>query len=103
MFCRNCGKEVSDKAEICINCGVKPLNGNKYCQNCGSEVNSNAELCLKCGVRLSGVITSSNIRYAGFWLRFVSFIIDGLILMIPVAIINAIFSDAGWFFGWIAY
>ncbi|MEO0075278.1 MAG: TM2 domain-containing protein [candidate division WOR-3 bacterium] len=53
MYCRNCGKEVAEKAEICISCGVKPLSGNKYCQNCGVEVNPNAEICVKCGVRLS--------------------------------------------------
>ncbi len=22
MYCRNCGKEIDDKAEVCINCGV---------------------------------------------------------------------------------
>jgi uncharacterized RDD family membrane protein YckC/RNA polymerase subunit RPABC4/transcription elongation factor Spt4 len=97
MFCRNCGKEVAEKAEICINCGAKPLNGNKYCQNCGSEINPNAELCLKCGVRLSGVVVSGDIRYAGFWLRFIAFIIDGLVLTIPVVIIDVIFSYPGWF------
>ena len=23
MFCKNCGKEIDDKAEICVHCGVK--------------------------------------------------------------------------------
>jgi len=23
MFCKNCGKEIDDKADICIHCGVK--------------------------------------------------------------------------------
>jgi RNA polymerase subunit RPABC4/transcription elongation factor Spt4 len=55
MYCRNCGKEVAEKAEICVSCGAKPLVGNKYCQNCGVEVNPNAEVCVKCGVRLIGV------------------------------------------------
>ncbi len=53
MFCRNCSKEIADRAEICIHCGAKPLSGNKYCQNCGGEVNPNAEICVKCGVRLA--------------------------------------------------
>jgi hypothetical protein len=52
MFCRNCGKEVSENAEICISCGARPLKGNKYCQNCGCEVNPNAVICIKCGVKL---------------------------------------------------
>ena len=25
MFCRNCGKEISDKAAICIHCGCKSV------------------------------------------------------------------------------
>jgi RNA polymerase subunit RPABC4/transcription elongation factor Spt4 len=55
MYCRNCGKEVAEKAEICINCGAKPMAGAKYCQSCAAEVNPNAEICVKCGVRLGGV------------------------------------------------
>lgn len=55
MYCRNCGKEVAEKAEICVSCGVKPLAGNKYCHNCAAEVNPNAEICVKCGVRLTGI------------------------------------------------
>lgn len=54
MYCRNCGKEVAEKAEICVACGVKPMAGTKYCHNCASEVNPNAEICVKCGVRLTG-------------------------------------------------
>ncbi|NQT64864.1 MAG: NINE protein [FCB group bacterium] len=52
MFCRNCGKEVLENAEICVNCGMKPLMGKKFCQNCGAETQENQEVCTKCGVRL---------------------------------------------------
>lgn len=52
MYCRTCGKEVADTAEICVQCGSKPLAGNKYCQNCGAETTPEAEVCIKCGVRL---------------------------------------------------
>lgn len=52
MYCRNCGKEVADKAVICVSCGAKPLAGAKYCQNCAAEVDPKAEICVKCGVRL---------------------------------------------------
>jgi TM2 domain-containing membrane protein YozV len=54
MFCRTCGKEVSNEAMMCIACGSPPTAGNLHCQNCGSETNSNAEMCTKCGVRLVG-------------------------------------------------
>jgi len=52
MFCRNCGKEVLENAEICVNCGMKPLMGKKFCQSCGAETKENQEVCTKCGVKL---------------------------------------------------
>jgi len=65
MYCRNCGKEVSEQAVMCVACGVLPKNGKKFCQNCGVETNLNAEVCLKCGVRLvvgtSGEATKSKL------------------------------------------
>lgn len=52
MYCRECGNEVNDKAEICINCGVRPLNGNNFCQACGAETRKEQEFCIKCGAKL---------------------------------------------------
>lgn len=52
MYCRNCGKEISEVAEFCIHCGARPLKGRKYCQNCGNEVHPEAVICIKCGVKL---------------------------------------------------
>ncbi len=53
MYCRNCAKEVDDKAVVCVGCGVPPLKGNKFCQACGKEVAEGAETCISCGVRLA--------------------------------------------------
>ncbi len=53
MYCRNCGKEVSDQAVMCVNCGVPPRAGNKFCQNCSAETQPAAEICVRCGVRLA--------------------------------------------------
>jgi hypothetical protein len=53
MYCRNCKKELSDKAVVCIGCGVKPLDGNRFCHNCGAETTTAAVICTKCGVKLS--------------------------------------------------
>lgn len=52
MYCRNCGKELPAGAELCISCGVRPLNGNKFCQNCGAKTRPEQEVCLKCGTLL---------------------------------------------------
>ncbi len=53
MYCRNCGKELSSQAELCMACGVRPPRGDKFCQNCGAGVASAAEICIKCGTSLS--------------------------------------------------
>lgn len=52
MFCRNCGKELDDKAVVCVGCGVPPLKGCKHCQSCGKEVDEAAVACVSCGVKL---------------------------------------------------
>jgi hypothetical protein len=53
MYCRNCGNEVSEKAVMCVACGVPPRAGNKYCSNCKAPTDPNAKICMKCGVALS--------------------------------------------------
>lgn len=55
MYCRNCGKEVDDKAVVCINCGVAPSNSNKYCPHCGAPTDAKAEVCIKCGRGLASL------------------------------------------------
>ena len=70
MYCRNCGKEVNEKAEVCIHCGVRPLAEKNFCQECGVETKPNQELCIKCGVRLRtlGVATAGtplNTNFSG--------------------------------------
>ncbi len=52
MYCRNCGKPLAARAEICMGCGVRPPKGDKFCQGCGAEVSPLAEMCVKCGVKL---------------------------------------------------
>lgn len=52
MYCRTCGNQMNDNAEICVKCGVRKNVGNEYCQNCGAKTLEQAELCTECGVRL---------------------------------------------------
>ena len=52
MFCRECGMEINDKAEICVHCGVRPLNSDRFCQACGAETRPGQEVCIICGNRL---------------------------------------------------
>jgi len=72
-----------------------------YCSKCGSEISSTTAFCSTCGQAISsfvpalpslspivpgppapGVLASANyggVEYAGFWLRFVAYLIDGLV------------------------
>ncbi len=60
MYCRNCGSVTNEKAEVCIKCGCRPMNGDNFCQECGAMTNANQEICIKCGCRLVGVAQHSN-------------------------------------------
>ena len=48
-YCRNCGKEIDPRAEICVACGYKNGDGDKYCFHCGNELPPEAEVCMSCG------------------------------------------------------
>jgi TM2 domain-containing membrane protein YozV len=64
MFCRNCGKEVDEKAVACTSCGVPPKKGTKFCQNCGQPTNDMAEVCTSCGVKLTHGVNLGTIEDA---------------------------------------
>ena len=66
-----------------------------FCSNCGNKVEENAKFCSKCGERVGGdgkdkelskTIDSdggslnNEFSYAGFWKRFLAYIVDILIL-----------------------
>jgi len=91
-----------------------------YCSKCGSEISATTAFCSTCGQAISGVVPAipslspvdpnqyapivapsygggqyAGVAYAGFWLRFVAFLIDGavsgflfLILLIPLFILT---------------
>lgn len=45
--CPECGKEISDKAKACPNCGA-PV-AKKFCQHCGEKIDQECVVCPKCG------------------------------------------------------
>lgn len=53
MYCKNCGKELSEGADYCTSCGVTAKKGNHYCESCGAETNEVADVCVKCGHKLN--------------------------------------------------
>ena len=52
MFCRNCGKELADKAVACIGCGMNPNDGSTHCPSCGADTKYKQVICTACGVSL---------------------------------------------------
>jgi uncharacterized RDD family membrane protein YckC len=64
---------------FCKRCGLKVEEGNRFCQACGQEMGNSTPI--------SPVTASAPaitpVPYAGFWIRFVASLIDGLILGIP--------------------
>lgn len=51
--CPECGKEVSDKANSCPNCGA--VVKKKFCQHCGERIDEDCEICPKCGKRVESL------------------------------------------------
>ena len=61
-----------------------------FCSKCGANVPDNATFCSACGQPTGGlpvapagsvaVAARPSVQYAGFWLRFVAFIIDAIVL-----------------------
>ena len=45
--CKECGKEISDKAKQCVHCGYE--NDTIKCKECGKEISKNANVCFHCG------------------------------------------------------
>lgn len=50
MYCRNCGEQMNENQAICVKCGVKKGDGNRFCANCGAGMDAAASVCMTCGV-----------------------------------------------------
>lgn len=57
--CEECGKEISDKASHCVNCGC-PVIKKVYCLECGYEINESDKICKKCGCPVNFDDTKDN-------------------------------------------
>ncbi len=96
--CGECGKEVSDKASSCPNCG-NPINSKytkteRVCEHCGGSVYDNATTCVHCGKELkeSKRITvtkkkTNSLASAGFILGFIAMIIDFFAILGILAVV----------------
>jgi uncharacterized RDD family membrane protein YckC len=80
MICSSCGATVADGTAFCGSCG-RPVVG----YNVGQS--PSAAPMVSQAAPMGGVSAVGATVYAGFWLRFVAAIIDGLVLGIPLGII----------------
>jgi predicted amidophosphoribosyltransferase len=97
MYCSNCGSTISDKAEICPKCGIRPFRNKSYCYNCGVNVKEEQEICIDCGVSLNKKPTNSSSQKSQEpWLMaLLSFLITGLGQMI----MGQVKKGAAWLIG----
>jgi uncharacterized RDD family membrane protein YckC len=87
MFCSSCGKQTSDTSAFCGSCG-RPIVG----YSVGGTSTASATPAYAAGVAGGGSVAigaaqAGATAYAGFWLRFVAAIIDGLVMGIPIGIL----------------
>src|ERR1700687_4162463 len=70
---------------FCTRCGLRVEEGVRFCKNCGQEVGAPAPIAENAPAQPTAVVApvSAPLPYAGFWIRFVALLIDGLILGIP--------------------
>lgn len=70
--CPECGKEISDKATVCPNCGT-PFGEKKFCKFCGETIDNDCVVCLRCGKQVEDlgnkngqniIINNNNSAYA---------------------------------------
>ena len=85
MFCSKCGSAIANNAAFCQTCGtpVNPAAATMPVPAASGAVSPHA------GV--GAIVYASNVAYAGFWLRFVAHLIDGvivgfgmLVLLVPI-------------------
>lgn len=62
---------------------------NKFCTNCGHELNETSNFCHNCGYKNkdvgAAIVTKS---YAGFGIRFVAYLIDGIALFVIASVVG---------------
>jgi uncharacterized RDD family membrane protein YckC len=70
---------------FCSKCGAVLATDSGFCQNCGTAVSRPAPagapgMAVSPHAGVGAIAYATNARYAGFWLRFLAYLIDGLIL-----------------------
>lgn len=76
MFCSRCGANIPDNAVFCSSCG-QPTG---VAQPQPGATPAGPPSVPAAAVPTAGWVATPAVKYAGFWLRFVAFIIDSIVL-----------------------
>ena len=79
---------------FCSLCGATITEGVSFCPACGQAVSAGGAMQGGAPTATQAFPPHPPMLYAGFWLRFVSYLIDGIVLGIPFVIVFAIFAAA---------
>src|SRR6266511_4567063 len=110
--CIRCGKPVQGLTQFCPDClaqqreqapvglPIPPSDRPASCPRCGKSVPVGAEFCGNCGATVSGAGpgaagAAAGAEYAGFWMRFATFIIDAIILNVIGLVVGLIADNLG--------
>lgn len=52
--CRHCGKGLAPRAVVCVGCGMRPHEGDRFCPCCAAPTQARQVVCLRCGAGLPG-------------------------------------------------
>lgn len=108
--CAGCRTRNQPTSQYCYKCGLKlpeeatiPAKPAKVCLGCHTSNSPTSEYCYKCGLKLpeEATVPGEYSIPAGFWVRFASFLIDNILVIIGslvftlllVAIIFTIFPN----------
>jgi uncharacterized RDD family membrane protein YckC len=75
VYCSKCGAVLAADAAFCVSCGSPVVRG---------ALASVTGLPVPGNVGVAGFSTTRSVTYAGFWLRFVACLIDGVILGVAI-------------------
>ena len=92
MYCNQCGKEVLDLDRFCNACG-SALAGSASTDDSRPISNNKSPL-----PPVSNKSFGDEFVYAGFWWRFLAYLIDAIILSIGYWLVAFVFGFNGWLF-----
>lgn len=96
--CPNCGKEVSDKASKCIQCGHEFVHQEKrFCSECGTVIPDDVTQCPNCGCPIEDIskqdITSGSINQTVGKKKNLAVIILPIVAVVLIAVVGVIFYN----------